>query len=66
VFAVGNEDVTDLEKHMISLSPFGKIIKDYFTGLRQLLRSHPLRSAVQDPGHRYRPPRLCTMKAAAS
>lgn len=30
VFAVGNEAGPDLEKHMISLQPFKKIIKDYF------------------------------------
>ena len=44
--------------HILSLTPFKRIVKDYLHDLRQLLRCHPQRHARSDRGDRHGAPRL--------
>ncbi|MCH9806731.1 MAG: UPF0262 family protein [Alphaproteobacteria bacterium] len=70
IFAVGNESGQELERHMISMQPFKKIIKDYFMvcdSYYEAIRSSPPskiqaidvgRRALHDEGSRLLDERL--------
>ena len=59
----GDADGAPVIAHLLSLAPFSRIVKDYFTDLRQLLRGDPHRDAGPHRSARHGPRARCTTKA---
>ena len=66
VFDIRRADGAPVMAHLLSLTPLRRIVKDYFTDLRQLLRGDPHRDARPHRGDRHGPARAARRGLAAS